>query len=125
MFALVIPFSLIGCKKSSSDPIIGTWRMVSDQEIRISTGEVTSERTFGEDDGQKIIFKKDNTFVAIGYEDKFECTWKKDGDNYIVTMKRLSNDQIYTDTYNIKDEKLITEEIDGDYKYITTYVKIK
>ena len=120
MFVLVLPFSLIGCKKS--DPIVGTWYHSAYQEIRVSTGEITDEETYTQDEGSKITFNKDKTITVNG---EVEATWKKDGNNYIAIIKK--DGKTKTNTFYLKDGKLVSEHTydDGAYKSIDYYTRVK
>jgi len=122
MFVLVLPFSLIGCKKS--DPIVGTWYCSGYQEIRIATGEIVGEETYTQDEVEKITFHKNKKFTVEGIED-LEATWKKDGNNYIVTFKESGKTEKIT--YYLKNGKLILEQTynDGTIKSIDFYERVK
>ena len=121
MFVLVLPFSLIGCKKS--DPIVGTWYCSGYQEIKIATGEIVDEETYTQDEVEKITFHKNKKVTAEKTE--LEATWEKDGNNYIVTFKKSGKTK--TITFYLKDGKLISEQTfdEGAYKSIDYYTRVK
>ncbi len=122
-FAISILLSVTtGCKKDTTDPLIGTWQYSFESQRTINGSivpvDVLEELTFNEDNTGKVKFTyktKDGNVVDV---DEEEFTYSKTENTLTIALKDLSEAE--TVTYVVDGDKLRVKDEDGD---ITIYTR--